>query len=424
MLGHCGTLFFAPEEQNGNDFSQRKQRKLFKMLEKYKTLIVIPLFNHASTLNQVVQSALATGFPVLVVDDGSTDGGLLHIKGLQCQTLQFPANQGKGVAILAGAKEAKRQGFDAIITLDADGQHDPAEACLLCDEAEKGTWPAIIIGARKMIQDTVSIASHFGRAFSNFWVHLECGQDLRDTQSGMRLYPVKELLSLKLSCKRYDFEVEAIVKAVWAGVTVRSVDVFVDYPPGDKRISHFHKIKDNLSLTKLHTLLVIRRLLPWPHQRIAACKNTGKERIITGNPWQALKKICQEHASPFWLAAAVWTGLFMGALPLIACHTMAIIYVTHRLHLNKIAAVAASQFCAPPVVPVICIESGYFLRTGRLLLDFSSEMWLFEIHHRLWDWFIGSLVVGPVLGIIGGAIMYWGTNRVKISRNARQITET
>ena len=392
--------------------------------QKHNTLIVIPLFNHGSTLAQVVRAALATGFPVLVVDDGSTDGGLQRIEGLQCQTLRFSVNQGKGVAILAGAKEAKRLGFDAIITLDADGQHDPAEACLLCEEAGKGTRPAIIIGARKMIQDTVSISSHFGRAFSNFWGRLECGQGLSDTQSGMRLYPVKELLALKLSRNRYDFEIEAIVKAVWAGVDVRSVDVSVYYPPGDERISHFHKIKDNFSLTRLHILLVTRRLLPWPHQRVVAREKTGKERLITGNPWQALKKICQEHASPFWLAAAVWIGLFMGALPLIACHTVAIIYVAHRLHLNKIAAVAASQFCAPPVVPVLCIEAGYFLRTGRLLLDLSWETWLLEIHHRLWDWFLGSLVVGPVLGIIGAAIMYWGANRIKTSRNTRQITET
>ena len=391
---------------------------------KLKVLLVVPLFNHGETVAAVVRTALASGLDVLVVDDGSTDGGTREIEGLPCALLKFQANRGKGEAILAGAKEAKRLGFNAILTLDADGQHDPSEADLLIDEAESGRWPAIIIGSRQMVQETVPGASHFGRAFSNFWVRLECGFDLSDTQSGMRLYPVNELLSLKLVRSRYDFEIEALVKSAWAGVDVRSVDVSVHYPPADERISHFHKLKDNWRLTKLHTALVIRRLVPWPHHRLVEPEKTRKERFIIKNPWLTLKDLCREHTSPFWLAAAVWLGLFLGALPLIACHTVAIIYVAHRFHLNKVAAVAASQFCAPPVVPVLCIETGYFLRTGQLILDLSWETWLLEIHHRLWDWFIGSLVVAPLLGLLGGVAMYWGASRVKAAGKARQISET
>lgn len=391
---------------------------------KLKVLLVIPLFNHGGTLVSVVQSALVTGLEVLVVDDGSTDDGLQGITGLPCECRRLPVNKGKGVAILAGAKEAKRRGFDAILTLDADGQHDPSEAPLLIKEAESGKWPAIVIGARKMVQETVPGASHFGKGFSNFWVRLECGLELSDTQSGMRLYPVDELLSLKLIRNRYDFEIEALVKAAWAGVDVRSVDVSVHYPSADERISHFHKLKDNWRLTKLHTVFVIRRLVPWPHHRLVEQDKSSQKRLKIENPWLTLKKLCREHASPFWLALAVWLGFFMGALPLIACHTVAIIYVAHRFHLNKVAAVAASQFCAPPVVPVLCIETGYFLRTGELILDLSWETWLLEIHHRLWDWFLGSLVVGPLLGVLGGVAMYWGASRVEAARKARQITET
>ncbi|TFG38267.1 MAG: DUF2062 domain-containing protein [Desulfobacterales bacterium] len=391
---------------------------------KLKVLLVIPVFNHGETLAAVVHAALATGLDALVVDDGSTDGGARKIEELPCKSLKFPVNRGKGVAILAGAKEAKLRGFDAILTLDADGQHDPAEADLLINEAESGRWPAIIIGSRKMVQETVPGASRFGRVFSNFWVRLECGLELSDTQSGMRLYPVNELLSLKLVRSRYDFEIEALVKAAWGGVDVRGVAFSVHYPPADEGISHFHKLKDNWRLTRLHTTLVARRLLPWPHLRLVLCEKIGKERLIIKNPWLTLKKLCREHTSPFWLAAAVWLGLFMGALPLIACHTVAIIYVAYRFHLNKVAAVAASQFCAPPVVPVLCIEVGYFLRTRQLILDLSWETWLLEIHHRLWDWFLGSLVVGPLLGLLGGVAMYWGASRMEAVRKAREISET
>lgn len=231
------------------------------------TLLLIPLYNHAGTVRRVVERALQSGFAVLVVDDGSTDAGLASLSGLPVQTIRLEQNRGKGVAILTGAREAARQGFQRLLTLDADDQHSPEEAHLLCREADKYTTPVIVIGARRMVQQTVPRSSIFGRAFSNFWVRLECGRNLSDTQSGMRLYPIREILALKLSRLRYDFETEVLVKAVWAGVEVATVDVTVHYPKAEERISHFHKFKDNWRLTVLHTSLVLRRLLPWPHKK-------------------------------------------------------------------------------------------------------------------------------------------------------------
>ncbi len=376
------------------------------------TLLLIPLYNHAATLRGVVERAIQCDFAVLVVDDGSTDAGLQTLEGLPVLTIRLEKNRGKGAAILTGAKEAARRRYSKILTLDADGQHHPEEAHLLCREAEKHATPVIVIGARRMIQETVPRSSHFGRAFSNFWVHLECGRELSDTQSGMRLYPVKELLTLNLSRLRYDFEIEVLVKAVWAGVEVVTVDISVHYPIPEERISHFHKLKDNWRLTVLHTSLILRRFLPWPHKKLVnpgnldAWGRTGS--LSMKNPRQVLKKLCRAYNSPFWLATAVWVGIFLGTLPLIACHTVVILYVTHRLHLNKIAAVTASQFCAPPLVPALCIEVGYFLRQGEFLLDLSWERWLFEIHQRLWDWLIGSFLVGPLLAMIGWGLTFWG----------------
>ena len=378
-----------------------------------RTLLVIPVYNHGKTLKAVAEKAIATGFPLLVVDDGSSDGGSAALAGLNCQIHRLPENRGKGAAILAGASIADEQGFTAMITIDADDQHDPAEAFKLCAEAARTPWPAIIVGAREMVQDTVPGASHFGRAFSNFWVRIECGADLSDTQSGMRLYPVRELLQLSLSRSRYDFEIEVLVKAVWAGIPVSSVSVTVHYPPADERVSHFHKIVDNWRLTRLHTRLFFRRLLPLPHKRLIAVDPAEKPQVFVKNPLTTIGNLCREHASPFWLAVAVWFGIFLGALPLVACHTVAIIYVTHRFHLNKIAAVAASQLCMPPVIPVICIEVGYFLQTGELILVLSWEHWLLEIHHRLFDWLLGSLLVGPFLGLFVAFLVYWTSRRMQ-----------
>ncbi len=371
-----------------------------------KVLLVIPLYNHAATVADVAQKALLTGYPLLVVDDGSTDDGFSRVEKLGCFKLKLAQNGGKGVAILAAARFAAKHGFEAILTIDADGQHDPDDAAKLIAKVGKNQWPAIIIGSRRMIQATVPRSSIFGRKFSNFWVRLESGLDLEDTQSGMRLYPLRELLLLNLTRHRYDFEIEVLVKAIWAGVAAGSVDIAVHYPPPDERVSHFDKIVDNWRLTRVHSALLFRRLLPFPHKQLVEKKESEEKALIVKNPWQTLRNFCRESSSPFWLAVAVWLGIFLGALPLIACHTIVIIYVSFRFHLNKVAAVAASQFCMPPVVPVLCIEVGYYLRTGHLLLDLSWERWLSEIHHRLWDWLLGSLIVGPILGLIGATFVY------------------
>lgn len=369
-------------------------------------LIVIPVFNHGETLKGVVEAALSTGFPVLVVDDGSSDGGVATLENLACKVESFPENRGKGAAILAGARIAKEQNFGSIITVDADGQHNPLEVKRLVDVVDNVTYPTIVIGAREMVQDTVPGSSHFGKAFSNFWVRLECGADLSDTQSGMRLYPVDTLLGLEFSKSRYDFEIEVLVKSVWAGIEVCSVPVSVHYPPPEERISHFHKFIDNWRLTVLHTTLVCRRLLPFPHKKLVQERKRISPSVVVKNPLQTLKNLCRENASPFWLALAVWMGIFVGASPLIGIHTVLIIYLAYRFHLNKVAAVAASQFCMPPVVPALCIEVGHFIQTGQWLTDLSWERWLLEAHYRLWDWFIGSLFVGPLLGCIGGGLVY------------------
>ncbi len=380
------------------------------------TLLVIPVYNHGEAIRGVVERAIGSGFPVLVVDDGSTDGGADKLADLSCRIHRLTENQGKGSAILAGARLATESGYRAILTLDGDGQHDPEEAGQLVRCGESGVWPAVVIGARRMVQETVPGSSHFGRAFSNFWVKLEAGRELSDTQSGMRLYPVQELLSLRLTRTRYDFEIEALVKLIWAGVAVRETDVSVHYPPPEERVSHFHKLRDNWRLTKLHSGLVTRRLLPLPNRKLRGSVRENLANVVVKHPWRTLKGLFYESSSPFWLAVAVWMGIFLGALPLLACHTLVIIWVAYRLHLNKIAAVAASQFCMPPVVPALCIEAGYFLRKGELILDLSWERWLLEIHLRLLDWLIGSLLIGPLLGLVGAVIVYHGIVKVQEAR--------
>jgi len=121
---------------------------------------------------------------------------------------------------------------------------------------------------------------------------------------------------------------------------------------------------------------------------------------------------------------AVFLGIFIGALPLLAAHTIVIIYIAHRFHINKVAAVAASQLCMPPVIPIICIQTGYYFRNGVFLLDLSWKRWLLEIHERVWEWLIGSLLIGPVLGLLVGSVVYWMAARMQSKNEVKSSVGT
>jgi len=377
-----------------------------------KTLLVIPVYNHAQTLRAVVERSLAEGFVVLVVDDGSTDGGLATITDLPVERLRLPVNRGKGTAILAGAARAEQLGYEAILTIDADGQHDPADGRLLLEAAAAG-WPAIVIGARRMEGLHVPRSSLFGRDFSNFWVRLECGRNLPDTQSGYRLYPVAFLATGRFIAKRYGFEVEVLVRGGWAGLPILSVPVSVYYPSGGGRISHFHKLKDNLRLSCLHSWLVTRSLIPWPHRRLV--RQVEREQLLSAllHPRRFFRRLSQEHTSAAELGAAVWVGIFIGALPIIPFGIATIIYVNHKLHLNKLAGVGASNVCCAPFVPFVCIEVGHYFRYGRFWTEFNRQTLLHQIHFRLWEWLMGALLVGPLLGCAGAVFTYFLVRRLR-----------
>ncbi len=159
-----------------------------------------------------------------------------------------------------------------------------------------------------------------------------------------------------------------LVKAAWAGVPLREVPVSVTYPP--ERVSHFHRLRDNLRLSLLNTRLTMRAILPWPHRRL---DDDDRRKGQPAAPAAGHPPPARRERHPRELAAAGFTGVFLGTLPLVGIHTMAILVAAGLLRLNRIAAVAASQLCMPPLVPALCIEAGHFLRHGRLLTEFSLQ---------------------------------------------------
>jgi len=222
---------------------------------------VIPVYNHEQMAPEVITDAVKTGFPVFITDDGSTDGTYDRIKNIKgIRLLRHERNQGKGAALLT-AFSAASHSADWAVSLDGDGQHDPAEIAHLI-RSISGRERAIIIGMRKgMTGKDVPLTSRLGREFSNFWVWCAGGPLLRDTQSGFRIYPLPESLHLGVGSRRFQFEVEILAKAGWKGMPVREVPVNVTYCPGSGRISHFRPFIDFIRNSNTFTRLIFQRIM-------------------------------------------------------------------------------------------------------------------------------------------------------------------
>lgn len=269
-----------------------------------KILVVIPLYNHAATLRQVVEGVLRYHDRVVVVDDGSTDGGAETLTDLPVELLQHQRNRGKGAALQTAAQWGLQQGMSHMITLDADGQHDPTEL-LKFVAAIVESPQAVIVGHRDFAQETIPGSSRFGRQFSNFWLRLQTGRQLKDSQSGFRAYPLLIFQHLNFWTRRYNFEIEVLVRSAWAGLELRDIDISVYYPPGDERISHFRGFMDNWRLTLLNTHLTLRSIVPWPHRKIferKATKNDKLETLSVLSPLRSIRQLLRENSSPQRLA--------------------------------------------------------------------------------------------------------------------------
>lgn len=365
--------------------------------------VVIPVYNHEATLRGVVEKALEVAENVIVVDDGSDDGSGTDLQGLPVRLLRHERNMGKGAAILTAAEEARHMGMTHIITIDADGQHDPRDVPGLLSAIHEN--PSAIIVGKRRFDASVPGLSQFGRAFSNFWFRIQTGHSIGDIQSGFRAYPLSVLEGLNLRERHYSFEIETPVRASWAGVPIKDVDISVYYPPREKRISHFHLFRDNLRLTILNTRLTTRAMLPWPHHKLS---NEGSETdsISILHPLRSLRTLIRENLRPGTLGLSCALGVFLGALPVVGCKPVAILGSASYLRLNKAVAFAAAQLCIPPFVPALCIEAGYFMRHGHFLTEVSLETLGYQALQRYLEWVLGFFVIAPPLAVLVGLGIY------------------
>ncbi len=217
---------------------------------------VIPSYNNGGTVVDVVRGVLRQGLPVLVVDDGSTDGTADALKDLPVHVLRHTRNRGKGRALKTGLEEARRQGYRFSLTLDADGQHDPGDIPALVAAAGERT---LVIGSRNLTAEGMPSGNTFANRFSNFWFTVQTGRKLPDTQTGFRVYPLEDLPSLKLLTARYEAELTLLVFSAWKGLKLVPVPVRVYYP--EDRVSHFRPFADFFRISVLNTVLCVLALV-------------------------------------------------------------------------------------------------------------------------------------------------------------------
>ena len=217
--------------------------------------VIIPTYNNEKTIAHVINDALSYCDDVIVVNDGSTDATRDIVKKLSgFQLVSYDKNKGKGHALKVGFRKAIELGFSYAITMDADGQHyaKDIEVFLKANQEHPG---ALIIGERIMEGVVRSSGSDFANKFSNFWFYVQTGKNLKDTQTGYRLYPLKKLHGLSLLTSRYEAELELLVFSSWHGVELVSTPVNVFYPPMEERVTHFRPFWDFARISVLNTVL-------------------------------------------------------------------------------------------------------------------------------------------------------------------------
>ena len=377
---------------------------LSEKLNALKCCVIIPTYNNHKTLAAVIEGVLDQTQNVIVVNDGSTDSTVsLLAQFPQIQQIHLTENKGKGNALREGFKHATVLGYDYAITIDSDGQHFPEDIYLFVEALESADSNEILlIGSRNMAQEGVPKKSSFGNKFSNFWFWVETGTRLQDTQSGFRLYPIFAMQELKLHTNKFEFEIEAIVKAAWSGIEVKNIPIQIHYETED-RVSHFRPFRDFTRISILNTWLVFLTFFYIkPRNLFRKLKKKGFKRFLK-------EDLLRSEDSPEKKAFSIALGVFIGLSPLWGFHTIAVIFLAMLFKLNKVIAFAFSNVSLPPFIPFIIYGSlklGSWMFGEHFVLSFSEIDHRLELMKYLKYYIVGSLMLSVIMAIGAGLASY------------------
>jgi glycosyltransferase involved in cell wall biosynthesis len=373
----------------------------FKQL---KVCVLVPTYNNAGTLGTVLTDILHYTDQVIVVNDGSTDRTVDILKAFpQIRTISYSTNRGKGWALRRGFKKALEQRFDYAVTIDSDGQHFAEDLPKFLIKLEQ-TPNCLIIGARNMGQAGIPVKSSFGNTFSNFWYRLETGYKMEDTQCGYRLYPLRALQKMRFFTRRFEFEIEVIVRAAWKGTPIAAVPVRIFYEEKAKRISHFRPFRDFARISILNTVFVLITLLyikPRDFFRNLFRKNFVK-RLRT--------HLFRPTESDLIKAISVGMGVFMGIAPIWGFQLLTAIALAILFRLNKALVIIAASISIPPLIPIILYLSHaagkLWMGNDAVGLSFNKSITLRDLQSSFTQYVLGAVTLASMAGLFVGFITF------------------
>jgi glycosyltransferase involved in cell wall biosynthesis len=389
--------------------------------DKYKICVLIPTYNNAGSISQVVNDVSGYTRNILIVNDGSTDGTAELIAGFPLvQVLNYSPNRGKGWALRQGFKFASGLGYKYAITIDSDGQHYAEDLPLFVTDLETN-GDAIILGARNMDQSSVPGKSSTGNKISSFWFQVETGVKTSDTQTGYRLYPIYLLSTRKWITRKYEFEIEVLVRSSWRGIAIRSVPVKVYYAPKEERVSHFRPIKDFTRITILNTILVFITFL-WIKPRDFFRLIFQKKKLM-----EVLRnQLFNTGQSDSRKAISIAFGVFMGIIPIWGFQLVAAIFLAMLFRLNKALVIIAANISIPPMIPLIIFLSykmgAWWMGDRVMSLSFSRDINLETIKANLEQYIYGSITLAIIAALLSGLIA-WVLLKVAGRTPSRQVVE-
>jgi glycosyltransferase involved in cell wall biosynthesis len=209
--------------------------------------LLIPVYNGGSSVVEVLRRCKEQGLPVVVVDDGSTDGTSERVESEGADwILRHPANLGKGQALRDGLQSARDRGFEAAISLDADGQHLPEEIPKFLDRYSLGSADIIVgnrFGDQEYLRRMPGVRA-FSNRFSSYLIRKFGRLPILDIQCGFRLYRLEPVLALGCQSTGFEFETEVLLRAAVRGCRLENVSIRCEYPEGTVR-SRYRALKDS-----------------------------------------------------------------------------------------------------------------------------------------------------------------------------------
>lgn len=376
------------------------------MLQDINGCIIIPTYNNERTLSRVLDEVLAYagGGTVIVINDGSTDATASILKSYEGKIILLvnPVNSGKGFSLRKGFEEALTRGFEYAITIDSDGQHFPSDIPKLIETIRENPG-AMVMGSRNMTQEGVPGRSSFGNRFSSFWFWFHTGIKLPDTQTGFRIYPLQPLKKISLFTRKFETEVEVIVKLAWRDVPFVAVPIQVKYDP-DERVSHFRPFRDFSRISILNTFFFVMTLVWYLPKRLITS-------LLSRGLWNTIKaEFSKPGESDLRKSFSVGFGLFMGIVPIWGFQLLVGIPAAIAMRLNKVLFFLAANISVPPMIPFIIYASyklgGVFFEDKNVQITTWKDLTLESIHLNFLQYVAGAIILAIVAGIFGVVLSF------------------